>query len=529
MIAERRVEPGCQAYGFRQDGPVAQPPDKPARPDLAEVLALRDAQLDRARPESVAKRRKLGRLTARENIERLLDAGSFVEYGRIARPLRRDMEGASDGVVMGTGSVDGKAACVMAYDYTVHAGTQSWTNHRKTDRIFHLAAELRAPLVSWLEGGGARPHDLTVSAVQSETATFVAFARLSGVVPTVGIVTGRCFAGNANLAGACDLLLATPNAAIGMAGPPLVEAALGRKLTPEEIGPVAVHVDSGVVDRLVADEDEAIALARQYLGFFAGRRPPGVAADQTLLRDVVPESARRAYDVKKVIDLLADEGSVLEIRPRFGRAAVTALAFLGGHPVGIVANQPMFLAGAIDSPASDKIARFVQLCDAYDLPVVCLADTPGLMVGPEVEKTGLVRHSARILAALANATVPILTVVLRKAYGLGYYVMGSRPLDPVLLVAWPTAELGGMGLEGAVNILHRAALDAAATPEARAELHAGLTADLRRMNTAVETAGRFEYDDVIDPADTRDFLVKTLDRLPPPPPRGRRKRIIDTW
>lgn len=503
--------------------------DDDIRPDLAEVLRLRDAQLDAARPVAVEKRRKLGRWTARENIDAFLDPGSFVEYGRAARPLRADMEGAADGVVMGTGTADGQPVCVMAYDYTVHAGTQSWTNHRKTDRIFRLAAELRAPLVAWLEGGGARPHDALVSHVQSETRTFVELARLSGAVPTVGIVTGRAFAGNANLAGACDLLLATPNATLGMAGPPLVEAALGVKLTPEEIGPAPVHVDSGVIDRLVADETEAIATARRYLAFFRGRRAAGRAGDQAELRALVPANPRRAYDVLKVIALLCDEASVLELRPRFGRSAVTALAWIGGHPVGVVANQPMVLAGAIDSPASDKIARFVQLCDAYDLPVICLADTPGLMVGPEVEKTGLVRHSARILAALANATVPILTVVLRKAYGLGYYVMGSRALDPVLLVAWPTAELGGMGLEGAVNILHKVELDAAPDAEARARLHAELTGALKRMNTAVATAGRFEYDDVIDPADTRAMLVATLDRLPPPPQRSKRKRVIDSF
>jgi acetyl-CoA carboxylase carboxyltransferase component len=314
-----------------------------------------------------------------------------------------------------------------------------------------------------------------------------------------------------------------------MAGPPLVEAALGKRLTPEEIGPVAVHVDSGVVDLLVDDEQAAIDATRRYLGFFRGRRRAGPSPDVARLRDVVPDNPRRAYDVRKVIALVADEGSALELRPSFGRAAVTSLALIGGHPVGFVANQPMFQAGAIDSPASDKIARFVQICDAHDLPVVCLADTPGLMVGPEVEKTALVRHSARILAALANATVPILTVVLRKAYGLGYYVMGSRPLGPVLLVAWPTAEFGGMGLEGATNIIHKAALDAAPDAETRARLHSGFTADLRRINTALETAGRFEVDDVIDPAETRAMLLGTLDRLPPPPPRAGRKRVIDSW
>ena len=297
----------------------------------------------------------------------------------------------------------------------------------------------------------------------------------------------------------------------------------------EEIGPAAVHVASGVIDILVDNEAEAVAKARQYLGYFGPPAAPGPAPDARALRDVVPENARRAYDVRKVINLLADVGSVLELKPSYGRAVVTSLIRLGGRAVGVVANQPMVLAGAIDGPASDKSAHFIQICDAFDIPVLILCDTPGLMVGPEVEKTGLVRRSARILTALANATVPLMTVVLRKAYGLGYYVMGSRPLDPALLVAWPTAEFGGMGLEGAVNIIYRRELDDAPDPETRAELHRTLTAGLRRSNTALEVAARFGYDDVIDPADTRDILLRTLATLPVPPPRTARKRIIEPF
>jgi acetyl-CoA carboxylase carboxyltransferase component len=314
---------------------------------------------------------------------------------------------------------------------------------------------------------------------------------------------------------------------MGMAGPPLVEAALGVKLTPEEIGPASVHVASGVVDVLVEDETEAIAAARKYLGYFGGPGPAGEAPDQRALRRIVPDNPRRAYNVRKVIDGLADTGSVLELRPSFGRAIVTSLIRLGGRPVGVVANQPMFLAGAIDSPASEKAARFIQICDAFDIPMLLLCDTPGLMVGPDVEKTGLVRRSARVLTALANATVPVMTVVLRKAYGLGYYIMGSQPLDPTILLAWPTAEFGGMGLEGAVNIIYRRELDEVPDPDGRAALHRRLTDELKSRNTAVESAARFLYDDVIDPADTRGILLNTLATVPPPPPRTTRKRIIE--
>ena len=429
----------------------------PARESLQAVWRVRQGALDRARPEATAKRHDRGQLTARESIAAFLDAGSFVEYGRVSKPVREDMAGAADGVVMGHGLANGGPVAVMAYDYTVHAGTQSFTNHRKTDRIFALAEAQRWPMVSWLEGGGARPHDM-ISSTRGDTKTFVNFARLSGLVPTVGIVAGRCFAGNANLAGMCDILIATEQAVIGMAGPALVQQALGYTPTPEEIGPVDVHVRAGAVDILCKDDTEAAAMARRVLGYFQGAADPGRPPDVAKLRDIVPDDPMQAYNVRRVLDHLFDIGSVQELRPKFGGAALTAFARLEGLPVGVIASQPTFLGGAIDSPTSDKIARFIQLCDAHDIPVVILCDTPGLMVGPEVETTGLVRHSARILVALANATIPCLTVVMRKAYGLGYYVMGSKALDPALLVAWPTAEFGGMGLEGAARIIWKKAL-----------------------------------------------------------------------
>ncbi len=498
------------------------------REDVEKVRELRAANLDEARPEAVAKRRKTGHWTTREQIDAFLDPGSFAEYGALARPVRDDMAGAADGLVIGIGQVAGRSCAVMAYDYTVYAGTQSLINHKKHDRIFEVAESLRLPLICWLEGGGARPHDL-MAGLGLDLTTFMAFARLSGVAPLVGIVTGRCFAGNANLAGMCDVLIATPQANIGMAGPPLVKAALGKSTTAEEIVPVEVQLPNGVIDLLAEDQGQAIELAKRYLGYFFDTEETWEAPDGEALRQVIPENPRRAYDVRKVIAGIADIDSVLELRVKFGRAIVTALIRIEGRPVGVIANQPMYMAGAIDSPASDKAARFIQLCDAFDIPMLFLCDTPGLMVGPEIEKTALVRHSGRLLLNLAGATVPFMTVILRKAYGLGGYVMGARGLDPVLCVGWPTAEFGGMGLEGAVNITHRDELAAAPDEAARQAIHDQATADLKRMNTGLEVAAKFEIDDVIDPADTRHFLGQALKAMPAPPVRNERKRVIDAW
>jgi acetyl-CoA carboxylase carboxyltransferase component len=502
--------------------------DPVLRVDLQIALDARVARLDSARPDSVERQRNRGRWTTREAIDALADKDTFVEYGGLVRPAIAGMTGAADGLVMGTAKVGGRPVDLVCYDYTVYAGTQSAMNHAKITRMFEHAEKHRLPVICWLDGGGARPHDMAVEARPSSP-TFVVFARLSGLVPTIGIAPGRAFAGHANLAGLCDLLIATENSAMGMAGPPLVEAALGVKYTPEEIGPASVHWASGVIDILVKDEAEAIAAAHKYLSYFSSPQSGGEAPDQELLRTIIPENPRRAYNVRSVIQTLADRGSVLELKAGYGKAAVTAFARLDGRAVGIVANQPMHLAGAMDTPACLKMARFIQICDAFDIPVVILCDTPGLMVGPDVEKTGLMRHSARVLSALANATIPVLTVVLRKAYGLGYYIMGSRPLDPAILLAWPTAEYGGMGLEGAVNIIHKKDLEAAASLEERADLHARLTASLKKSNTAVESAAKFLYDDVIDPAETREILIKTLGTLPTPPRRDGRKRIIEPF
>lgn len=509
---------------------VAQRDAAPApRDDLTRVQALARQRLDEARPDAVARQRKRGRWTVREAIGGLADPDSFIEYGGLAEPATEGMSGAADGLVMGTAKVNGRPTDMVLYDYTVYAGTQSAVNHQKMVRMIDHAQRTRLPLICWLDGGGARPQDMMKMAERGSAYTFVGLARLSGWVPTVAIVPGRAFAGHANIAGLCDLMIAVRGAAIGMAGPPLVEAALGAKLTPEEIGPAEMHARSGVVDLLVDDEGQAITAARKYLDFFGPPLAQAEAPDPTPLRELVPENPRRAYNVRKAIEHIVDVGSTLELKPDYGKSVVTAFARLGGRTVGIMANQPIQLAGAIDSPASIKAARFVQICDAFDLPLLVMCDTPGLMVGPEAEKTGLVRHSARLLSALANATVPIMTVVLRKAYGLGRYVMGSRPFDPVVLLAWPTVEYGGMGMEGAVNIIYKRQLEAETDPVRRATLQAELASKLKEENTAIKAAKRFNYDDIIDPVDTRAILLHTLDTVPQPPRPALRKRVIEAF
>jgi acetyl-CoA carboxylase carboxyltransferase component len=500
----------------------------PLRADLDALYRAQDARLDTERPAAVARQRERGRMTVREVVGALADPHSFVEYGGLAQPATEGMRGAADGLVMGTAKLGGRAVDLVLYDYTVYAGTQSAINHQKITRMFEHALRWKLPVVCWLDGGGARPHDMLLAA-RGKTPTFVVFARLSGLVPTVGVVPGVAFAGQANLAGLCDLLIGVRGSALGMAGPPLVEAALGVRYTPQQIGPVEVHERAGVYDLVAADDAHAIELARAYLAYFGPRVSCSGVSDQAVLRDVVPENPRQGYDVRRVIETLADAGSVMELKAAYGRCVVTALIRLDGRAVGVVANQPLELAGAIDSEGSVKAARFASICDAFDLPLLLLCDTPGLMVGPDAEATGLVRHSARLLTAIANATTPLLTVVLRKAYGLGYYIMGSQPLDPAVLLAWPTAEYGGMGLEGAVNIIYRRELEAIDDPAERARLHARLTAELKQEHSAIVAGSRFTYDDVIDPADTRELLLRTLEALPPPPAREGRKRLIEPF
>ncbi|MBM3557871.1 MAG: carbamoyl-phosphate synthase large subunit, partial [Alphaproteobacteria bacterium] len=516
------------------------------RPDLAEILARQALTQDAARPEAVARRRKTGQRTARENIADLCDPGSFTEYGSLvlaARQGRNTMdelirETPADGLVMGLAQVNGDkfaehaARCaVLSYDYTVLAGTQGKKNHDKKDRFFDIAAKWQLPTFLFAEGGGGRPGDTDeIFCANLHTPAFNLMARLSGGVPTIGITSGRCFAGNAVLLGCCDVVIATRNSTIGMGGPAMIEGGGLGVFRPEEVGPIDVQSRNGVVDIVVADEAEAVAAAKTYFSYFQGPLAEWSCADQRLLRRAVPEDRLRVYDVRKVITGLADSGSVLELRRDFGRAMITALIRIEGRPLGLIANNPAHIGGAIDSDAADKAARFMQLCDAFDLPLLSLCDTPGNMVGPEAEKTALVRHCCRPFVIGANMRVPVFTVVLRKAYGLGAQGMAGAGFHaPFFAVAWPTGEFGGMGLEGAVKLGYRNELAAINDPVARKAEFDRRVKGMYDQGKALNAAVLFELDNVIDPAETRRWIMAGLRSLPPTPPReGKRRPWIDT-
>jgi acetyl-CoA carboxylase carboxyltransferase component/biotin carboxyl carrier protein len=519
------------------------------RPDLAEVYTRHGFGLDKNRPDAVAKRRKLGRRTARENLADLVDPGTFMEYGplviaaqRRRRPVEELIEKTpADGLVGGVASVNGalfderdaRTQCVVvSYDYTVLAGTQGHQNHRKKDRLFELAEHSRLPVVLFGEGGGGRPGDSDSTGFTGlDCMAFALFGKLSGLVPLVGIASGRCFAGNAALLGCCDVVIATPDTNLGMGGPAMIEGGGLGVYRPEEIGPRSLQLQNGVVDIAVSDDAEAVRVAKQYLSYFQGPVRDHRASDQRLLRGIIPENRKRIYDVRQVIETLADVGSVLELRKAFGLSMITALARIEGRPLGIIANNPVHLAGAIDSQAADKAARFMQLCDAFDLPILFLCDTPGIMVGPEAEKTGLVRHAARMFVTSASLSVPFFTIVLRKGYGLGAQLMAGGSFKvPFFLVSWPTGEFGGMGLEGAVKLGFRKELEAIEDPAQRKDTFDKMVALAYEHGKGVNVASAFEFDEVIDPEHSRPWIVSALKSAPRPLPRAGKKRpCVDTW
>jgi len=509
------------------------------RVDLAEVVARHRVGLDAARPEAVERRRRTGQRTARENLDDLLDPGTFVEYGPLAiaaqrrrRPVEELIERTpADGLVGGTGTVAGHPVVAMSYDYTVLAGTQGVQNHRKKDRLFELAERQRLPVVLFAEGGGGRPGDTDGIGVSGlDTLAFHLFARLSGLVPLVGVASGRCFAGNAALLGCCDVVIATEGTNIGMGGPAMVEGGGLGTFPPEAIGPMDVQVPNGVVDVLVRDEAAAVAVAKQYLGYFQGPTEGWEAPAPEAARSVVPEARLKAYDVRLAIEAIADVGSVLELRPAFGPGMVTALARVEGRPLGIVANNPLHLGGAIDADGADKAARFLQLCDGHDLPVLFLCDTPGIMVGPDAEATALVRHVSRLFVTGANLSVPTGTIILRKGYGLGAQAMaGGTFKAPLFCVAWPTGEVGGMGLEGAVRLGYRKELEAIDDPAERERTFQEMVDRMYEHGKALSSASHFEIDDVIDPADSRRWIAGTFAGAPTVGRTGKRRPHIDTW
>ena len=524
------------------DGQRSDPAD---RADLAELRHRRALLDDAARPDAVAKVHARGRRTARENVHDLVDDGSFEEYGgfvyaaQTARRSRDDLVANTpgDGIVGGIGRIngarfpDGSSRCaVMSYDYTVLAGTQGHRGHQKTDRLLELCERLRLPLVLFAEGGGGRPGDTDVPTIAGlNVSSFAAISRLSGLVPTVAVVSGRCFAGNAAMAGVCDVIIATPDANLGMACPAMIEGGGLGVVAPEDIGPVDVQTGNGVIDVLVDDDAAAVAAVKHYLSFFQGPVDDWDCADQEGLRTVVPENRKRAYDVREAIGILTDTGSPLELRPTYGVGINTTLARIEGRPVGIVANNPLHLGGAIDAAGADKAARFLQLCDGHGLPILFLCDTPGFMVGPEAEEQAQVRRFGRMFVVGASLTVPFATVVLRKAVGLGAQAMAGGSFHaPLMTVAWPTGELSGMGIEGAVTLGARRELEAIEDPEARAAAHDERVRAMYERSRALNAAAHHELDDVIDPADTRRRIVNLLRSTPPDPDRPRRSHI-DPW
>lgn len=513
--------------------------DRAPRAEHAELLRRRALTEDAARPDAVERRHAAGYRTARENIADLIDAGSFVEYGRFAvAAQRRRREEAdliartpADGLVAGTARIGGTPCAVLSYDYTVLAGTQGALGHRKKDRLFDLIERMRLPTVFFAEGGGGRPGDTDFPVVSSlDVRAFALWAGLSGLVPRIAVVNGRCFAGNAVIAGCADLIVATRGASIGMGGPAMIAGGGLGDVAPDAVGPISTQEPNGVVDVVVEDEAQGVAVTKTLVGYFAGPTEPGPAPDQTALRTAIPERARRAYDVAPIIRTLADEGSVTVLRERFARELVTALARIEGHPVGVLANDTRYMAGAITAAASDKAARFLQLCDAFDIPVLSLIDCPGYMVGPAAEAEALVRRGSRLLVAGAALRVPLIAVVLRRGYGLGAQAMTGGGLhEPLLTVAWPGAHLGPMGLEGAVRLGMRKELEAITDPDEREAAVRAATAAAQDHARALNAASVFEIDDVIDPAETRSLIASTLAAARSAPREHRCRRFVDTW
>lgn len=496
---------------------------------LTEVLARRFLTTDAARPEKVAGWHARGRRTARENIADLVDAGSFVEYGRFVTPAQEQrrplvdlvVEAPADGIIGGTATVSGLPCAVLSYDYLVMAGTQGMRGHRKSDRLLEIVERMRLPTVFFTEGGGGRPGDVDLPLVSAlDVGSFALWGELTGVVPRIAVVSGRCFAGNAVIAGSADLRIATPDANLGMAGPAMIAGGGLGDFAPEEIGPVDEQAANGVLDVVVDDEAEAVDVVRRLLGYLQHRtadpaRPtdPG-AADQAELRSLLPENDREAFDVRPIIETLADDESITWLRAGWAPELVTAIVRIEGMPIGVLANQSTHVAGALTTDASTKAADFLELCERWRLPVVSLVDTPGFMVGPEAERTGLVREASRMVNAGARLTTPLVGVVLRRGYGLGAQAMlGGSTHRPLLTVAWPGAHLGPMGLEGAVRLALAKELGAMA-PDEREAAVAEHTAALRNHAKALNAARVFEIDDVVDPAETRALIAATVGRAP---------------
>jgi acetyl-CoA carboxylase carboxyltransferase component len=530
------LEPGGEAPAAGKPG---EPDTTETRDDLQAVIDRHALGLDAARPDAVAKRHGQNRRTARENLADLVDPDTFIEYGPLifaAQEGRRDKDELlrrtpADGLVAGVGDVDGHPTVAMSYDYTVLAGTQGMRNHLKKDRLFEIAEKRRLPVVLFAEGGGGRPGDVDWPHVAGlDCRAFNLFARLSGLVPLVGIASGYCFAGNAALLGCCDVVIASEDSSIGMGGPAMIEGGGLGVFEPGEVGPIEIQYANGVVDLRVQDDAAAVQTAKDYLSYFHGATEPAPPKDPEQLRHLIPTNRKRIYDVRRVIHILLDD--VLELRRGFGLGMVTVLARVDGHPLGAIANDPSHLGGAIDAHGADKAARFMQLCDAFDLPVLFLCDTPGFMVGPAAERTATVRHFARMFVTGANLEVPLGTIVLRKGYGLGAQAMAGGGFKAGLFcVGWPTSEFGGMGLEGAVRLGMRRELESIEDPAERERVFEATVAAAYDRGRGINMAAYGEIDDVIDPADSRRWIKQLFGdgsgewwKRP-----AKRRRSVDAW
>ena len=533
----------------KSDSSVKKETDtNPIRPELIEMIHRHAFGLNENRPDAVVKRQQKNQRMARANVDDLCDNGRFIEYGALAIAAQRGRRSVddlisktpADGLIAGIGSVNGssfeedKTRCmVMAYDYTVLAGTQGYFNHKKMDRMLKLAYEQSLPLVFFAEGGGGRPGDIDAIGIMTaglDLSTFGSFAKLSGRVPLVGVVSGPCFAGNAALLGCCDVIIAAKNSNIGMGGPVMIEGGGLGIFKPEEIGPIDVQTQNGVVDIEVADDTEAVAIAKKYLSYFQGTTAKWEAADQLRLRDLIPENSKRAYNVRTVIKEMADTDSFLELRPKFGPGIITGFIRIEGRPFGVMANNCMHMAGAIEAEGADKAARLMQLCNAHGLPILSLCDTPGFMVGPEIEKRAQVRHVCRMFVNGSHLTVPYFTVVLRRGYGLGAMAMAKGGFhESFFTAAWPTGEFGAMGLEGAIKAGFKKELAAIADPQEREKLYELLLGQLRERGKAVNIASYLEIDSVIDPADTRKWIMQGIKSVSARSSQEAGHSFIDPW
>jgi len=503
------------------------------RPELAELIERTALGLDENRPQAVVKRKQKNQRTTRANLDAFCDPGSFIEYGALAiaaqRVRRKEEElrvkTPADGLIAGIASVNGElfgeenARClILAYDYTVLAGTQGYFSHKKMDRMLKLAHEQEIPLVLFAEGGGGRPGDVDAGGVTIaglDISTFALFGGFSGKAPLVGIVSGPCFAGNAALLGCCDVIIAAKNSNIGMGGPVMIEGGGLGVFKPEEVGPMDVQVNNGVVDIAVEDDVEAVAVAKKYLSYFQGAITDWQAPDPMALRDVIPENRRRTYDMKRVINGIADVGSFLQLRPEYGVGMINGFIRIEGKPFGVIANNCQYMAGAIEADDADNAARLMQLCNVHGIPILSLIDTPGFMVGPEIETRAQVRHVCRMFVLGSHVSVPYFSVVTRRGYGLGAMAMAKGGFhESAFTASWPTGEFGGMGLEGAVKAGFKKELAAQKDPEAREALYNKLLSQLYERGKAVNMASYLEIDAVIDPADTRKWIIKGLMSAP---------------